>query len=86
MAGRHNARIILFHNFINYYIIDRTGKQAVGTEKVREGLDLAEHALHEIKLSVQKRNGSLHVDTMIGSNSLVSSINECIASEKVDLV
>ncbi|KQM55226.1 universal stress protein [Chryseobacterium sp. Leaf201] len=86
MAGRHNARIILFHNFINYYIIDRTGKQAVGTEKVREGLDLAECALHEIKLSVQKRNGSLHVDTMIGSNSLVSSINECIASEKVDLV
>lgn len=86
MAGRHNARIILFHNFINYYIIDRTGKQAVGTEKVREGLDLAERALHEIKLSVQKRNGSLHVDTMIGSNSLVSSINECIASEKVDLV
>ena len=86
MAGRHNARIILFHNFINYYIIDRTGKQAVGTEKVREGLDLAERALHEIKLSVQKRNGSLHVDNMIGSNSLVSSINECIASEKVDLV
>jgi len=86
MAGRHNARIILFHNFINYYIIDRTGKQAVGTEKVREGLDLAERALHEIKLSVQKRNGSLHVDYMIGSNSLVSSINECIASEKVDLV
>ncbi len=86
MAGRHHARIILFHNFINYYVIDRSGKQAVGTENVKEASDLAERGLHEIKLSIQNQNSSLHVDTMIGSNSLVSSINECIASEKVDLV
>ncbi len=86
MAGRHNARIILFYNFINYYIIDRTGKQAVGTEKVREGLELAERGLREIKLSIEKQNSLLRVEMMIGSNSLVSSINECIASEKVDLV
>lgn len=86
MAGRHKARIILFHNFINYYIIDRTGKQAVGTEKVKEGLELAERGLREIKLAVQEQNRSLRVDTIIGSNSLVSSINECITSEKVDLV
>ncbi len=86
MAGRHGARIILFYNFSNYYIIDRTGKQEIGTEKVKENYDLAERGLLEIQLSIQKQNSSLCVEIMIGSSSLVNSINECVFSEQVDLV
>ncbi|MCJ8152774.1 universal stress protein [Chryseobacterium sp. SSA4.19] len=86
MAGRHGARIILFHNFSNYYIIDRMGKQAIGTENAKENFNITEKGLQEIQRTIQKENSSLHVDTFIGNSSLTDSINECIISEKVDLV
>jgi nucleotide-binding universal stress UspA family protein len=86
MAGRHGARIILFHNFSNYYIIDGTGKQTIGAEKAKENFNLTEQRLYEIQRKIEKDNSSLHVDIRIGNSSLVDSINECIISEKVDLV
>lgn len=86
MAGRHEARIILFHHFSNYYIIDRTGKQAVGTDTVQENFALAEKGLREMKHSAEKQNPLLKVDSVIGNSTMIDSLNECIVSENVDLV
>lgn len=86
MAGRHEARIILFHHFSNYYIIDRTGKQAVGTDTVQENFAMAEKGLRELKHSIEKQDPLLRVDSIIGNSSLIDSMNEYIISENVDLV
>lgn len=36
IAARHKANLILFHNITNHAIIDRTGRQVVGTETIND--------------------------------------------------
>lgn len=86
MAMRHQSRIILFHVINNYYLIDRSGKQVIGTEVVQENTEKAEAALDTLKKSIHEKYSSLQVDIQLKSEHMVNSINDLVVSEDVDLV
>lgn len=86
MAKRHQARIILFYNLSNFYIIDRTGMQMVGQETVNENFEQIENSLNLIKEHLQKQYDFTNCTTAIGNNTLINSLNRIIREESVDLV
>lgn len=86
MAKRHHARIILFHNFTNFFIIDRTGRQVVGEETVSKHYKEAENSLERMKLSLQESYSDVTFLTAIGNDTIINSINKIIQSEGVDIV
>ncbi len=77
MARRHNARIILFHNVMNFFIIDRTGRQMVGEDTVTKQYAEAENSLELIKNSLQQSYNDI---------TITNSINKIVEEESVDIV
>jgi len=86
MAMRHQSKILLFHVVNNYYLIDRSGKQVIGTKVVQENTEKAEDALETLKKSIQEKYSSLQVDIQLKSEHMVNSMNDLMISEDVDLV
>ena len=86
MALRHHARIILFHIVNNYYILDRSGKQVIGSETVKENAERAESKLSLIKEYIQQKHSSLEIEVRIKNENLVDSINDFVVTEDIDLV
>lgn len=86
MAQRHKAKIILFHNYSNFYIIDRTGRQVIGKETVSSNYEQAEKSLTEIKMMYQQQYPDISFHSFIGTETIVNSINHQISSASVDLV
>lgn len=86
IAARHEARVILFHNITNHNIIDRTGKQVIGSETIDEIYKKTEHALKELESSLKSQYPALDFKTIIKNSGLVSGINQVIDCEAVDLV
>ncbi|WP_072883223.1 universal stress protein [Chryseobacterium takakiae] len=86
MAKRHNARIILFHNVMNFYIIDRTGRQVVGEDTVTKQYADAEHSLELIKNSLQQNYNDITFLKKIGTDTITNSINKIVEEESVDIV
>jgi len=86
MAKRHQARIILFYNLSNFYIIDRTGMQMVGQETANENFEQIENSLNLIKEHLQEQYDFTNCTTAIGNNTLINSLNRIIKEESVDLV
>lgn len=86
MARRHQARVILFHNVTNFYVIDRTGRQVVGEETVSKHYREAENSLRLMKENLQIKYNDVDFLNMIGNDSIISSINKIIDDESVDLV
>lgn len=85
MALRHSAKIIVFHNINNFYVIDRTGKQVIGTDTIQENVDKAEQSLNDLKFTLQKQY-NLHIESAIKSDNLLNSINDLIEEENIDLI
>lgn len=86
IAARHQAKIILFHNIISHAIIDRTGKQIIGTETINENNEKAQRALKELEISLKAQYPVLEIKSMIKNDRLVNGINDVIDFETVDLV
>ncbi|SEM28968.1 Nucleotide-binding universal stress protein, UspA family [Chryseobacterium taichungense] len=86
MARRHNARVILFHNLMNFYIIDRTGRQLVGEDTVSKHYKEAENTLELMREHLQKMYSDITFHKIIGNDHIVNSINKIIDSESVDIV
>lgn len=86
MAKRHNARIILFHNVMNFFIIDRTGRQIVGEDTVTKQYAEAENSLEMIKNSLQQNYNDITFLKRIGTETITNSINNIVEEESVDIV
>ncbi|WP_029293712.1 universal stress protein [Chryseobacterium hispalense] len=86
MARRHNARVILFHNVMSFFIIDRTGRQVVGEDTVSKHYAEAESSLELIKNTLQQSYSDITFSTMIGNDTITNSINKIIEKESVDIV
>jgi len=86
MAKRHQARVILFYNFSSFYIIDRTGRQAVGEETINEHLEQVKTSLNLIRSHLEEKYDFTDCHTVIGNDTLISSLNKTIQEESVDLV
>ena len=85
MAQRHEAKLIIAHTVHTYYMIDRGGKQVIGADTVQENRNSAQIKLEELQTSLSQEF-NIHIETKIGCESILDSINELIQSEKVDIV
>lgn len=86
IASRHHSRIFVLHNINNYFVIDRTGKQVLGSDIIKENLEKAQTALTSLKSKVQEQYPDLLIETVIKNDSLIYGINEVVDLEDVDLV
>lgn len=86
MARRHNARIILFHNVMIFFIIDRTGRQIVGEDTVNKQHAESENSLEHIKNSLQQSYNDITFIKKIGVDTIKNSINKIVEEESVDIV
>lgn len=86
MARRHKARIILFHNVMKFFIIDRTGRQMVGEDTISKQYTDAENSLELIKNSLQQSYNDIEFLTRIGTDTITNSINKIIEEDSVDIV
>lgn len=82
MAKRHHARIILFHNFNNFFIVDRTGRQTIGNQDISQ----AEESLIKLKTLLQQKYAEIEFLVGMGNDTLINSLNQMIEAESVDLV
>lgn len=85
MAQRHEAKLIVAHTVHTYYMIDRGGKQVIGSETVQENRDNAKLKLDELRTSIHEKD-NIHIETKISSESILDSINDLIMTEKVDII
>ncbi len=86
IASRHHSRIFVLHNINNYFVIDRTGKQVLGSDIIKENLEKAQTALTNLKSKIQEQYPDLLIETVIKNDSLIHGINEVVDLEDVDLV
>ena len=86
IASRHHSRIFVLHNINNYFVIDRTGKQVLGSDIIKENLEKAQAALTNLKSKIQEQYPDLLIETVIKNDSLIHGINEVVDLEDVDLV
>ena len=85
MAVRHEARLIVAHMVHTYYLIDRGGRQVIGSETVQQNISAAQKSLDKIKNRMQSRYG-LIIETRIGSQGILDSVNELVYADNVDLI
>ncbi|UBB90384.1 universal stress protein [Candidatus Kaistella beijingensis] len=86
IALRHNAKIVLFHIVETYYLIDRGGKQVIGSETVQQNIDVAKRKLKTIKATLSSEYSKLKISVQIKIENIVDSVNDLIAEEIGDLV
>lgn len=86
IAERHQSHTIIYHNINNYFVIDRTGKQVLGSDTINENIQKAEKALETLKENLKNQYPDLFIETVIKNDSLIHGINEVIEQEDVDLV
>lgn len=85
MAQRHKAKLIVSHTVHTYYMIDRGGKQVIGSETVQENMDRAKTKLDDLREKLHEKY-NLTVDTKICTQNIVDSINDLIVTDQVDIV
>lgn len=85
MAQRHHAKLIVTHVIYTYYLIDRGGKQVIGSNNVTESIERAQNRLEKLKDDFEKKYG-LQIETGISSQNLVETINNYVHSDQIDLV
>ena len=54
MAQRHEAKLLIVHVVHTYYMIDRGGKQVIGSETVQENINNAKIKLDELQISLHE--------------------------------
>ena len=85
MAQRHEAKLLIVHVVHTYYMIDRGGKQVIGSETVQENINNAKIKLDELQISLHEKF-NITIETKISTESLLDTINDLVAIEQVDLV
>ena len=85
MAQRHEAKLMIAHAVHTYYMIDRGGKQVIGSDTVQDNINNAKIKLNELQISLHEKF-NITIETKISSESLLDTINDLIDTEKVDLV
>lgn len=86
MASRHHSRVIIVHNIDNFFVIDKSGKQLLGADIVKDNVERAENALEKLKISLAEEFPRLFIETVLKHDNLIHGINEVVESEDVDLV
>ena len=77
MAKRHEAKLILVHMVYTFYIIDKGGKQVVGSKVVEDTLASAQVKLEQTRIAISDKY-NLAIETHISTQNLVDTVNEFI--------
>ena len=85
MALRHEAKLIVTHVVYTYYLIDRGGKQVIGSKTVQENIDGAKLKLEELRLRLLEKY-KLNIETTISTQNMVDTINDFVYTDNIDLV
>lgn len=85
MALRHQAKLIVTHVVYTYYLIDRGGKQVIGSQTVQENMDDGKIKLEKLRLRLLEKY-DLNIETKISTQNMVDTINELVLTDEVDLV
>lgn len=86
IASRHHSRLIVLHNIDNFFVIDKTGKQLLGADIVKDNVQRAENTLRQMEVSLKAQYPTLIIETILKNDSLIHGINEVIEDQDVDLV
>ena len=86
IAKRHHSRVIILHNINNYFVIDRTGKQVLGSDIIKGNFEKAKTSIQDCEKILKAKNPDLYIETVIKNDSLIHCINEVVDLEDVDLV
>ena len=85
MAQRHGAKLIISHVIYTYYLIDRGGKQVIGSKTLQESTILAQFHLERLKkILIEKYH--LEIEIEVSTQNIVESVNTLVYSDKIDLV
>lgn len=85
MAQRHQAKLIVIHMVHAQYLIDRGGKQVIGSQTVQQNIDRANVKLDHLKEAHARKNG-IEIETRITTQNIVDSINELVQTDSIDVV
>lgn len=85
MAQRHHAKLIITHVIYTYYLIDKGGKQVIGSNTLDESTERALSKLAKLKTSFEKKY-DVEIETSVSSQNLVDTINDYVHSDQIDLV
>ncbi|WP_313503270.1 universal stress protein [Kaistella carnis] len=85
MALRHEAKLIVIHRIYAYHLIDRGGKQILGSETIQHNIDRALTKLEQLKSAVEVKY-NIDIETRISTQNMVDCVNEVVESDQVDVV
>ncbi len=85
MAQRHHAKLIITHVIHTYYLINKSGRQVIGSDSVNESFNRTRLKLEKLKASFEKKY-NLEIETSISPQNIVETINEFVYSDQIDLV
>ncbi|WP_185145830.1 universal stress protein [Chryseobacterium sp. SNU WT5] len=85
MAQRHNAKLIVTHMVHTYFLIDRGGKQVIGSQTIQENIDRANEKVRALAIELKEKY-NFDVETKISNQSIVDGINELVVTDNIDLV
>lgn len=86
IANRHQAKVIIFHVIYHYFVTDRTGRQLLGKNVVKDLTNKAENALKKKITKEKKQNPALSIEAKILSGNLLAATNQLIEDESADLL
>lgn len=86
VALRHDARIFVIHNVSAHFIIDHTGRQMIGSERVNENIEKASRDLNLIRKELLAQNPGLRLETEIKTGDICDSLNDLVHQLEADLV
>lgn len=86
VASRHHSRLIIMHNIDHFFVIDKTGRQLLGADIVKDNVQRAEHTLENLRISLAAAHPKLFIETVLKTDSLTGAINGVVEDEDVDLV
>ncbi|WP_312076156.1 universal stress protein [Chryseobacterium sp.] len=86
IALRHDAKIIIYNAINTQYVIDRTGRQIVGSTTLQDNYDKTGRAINNLKVQLKASHPKLKLAVRISQTNLMDGLNELIATEKADLV
>ena len=86
VALRHDAQMHLIHTVSADFIIDHTGRQMIGGERVGENIETAKRQLALLRKEISDRHPNLRLETQVTTGDVCDSLNELVQQIGADLI
>ena len=86
VALRHNARMVVIHTVPANFIIDHTGRQMIGGERVRQNVINTTHELEILYKKLSEQHPKMNLETRVTTGEVCDSLNELALEYGADLI